>query len=52
MERELLRAAYKEMELRTQEGHNNLTISYIKSIPTVVHSNSKNYVHHQQTIGM
>lgn len=45
-ERELLRATHKALELRTQEVHSNLTISYFKGIPRVVHFNSKNYVHH------
>ncbi|CAI6352048.1 unnamed protein product [Macrosiphum euphorbiae] len=44
LERELLRTAHIELENRNKSGESNLVISYVKGVPTVTKSHSKNGV--------
>ncbi|KAL4091345.1 hypothetical protein QTP88_026047 [Uroleucon formosanum] len=44
LERELLRTAHIELENRNKSGESNLVISYVKDVPTVTKSRSKNGV--------
>ncbi|CAI6356444.1 unnamed protein product [Macrosiphum euphorbiae] len=44
LERELLRTAHIELENRNKSGESNLVISYVRGVPTVTKSHSKNGV--------